>query len=82
MAKNDFVLQTLADLSGHKVIRPVSTEVTAMGCLFMTGLASGINSLEKINNFWHSFVFNQCVLYRCMEKSGRAGKILQKRQSL
>ena len=39
---NDLLMQTQADLSGVKVIRPACIETTAMGAAFLAGLACGV----------------------------------------
>lgn len=53
MAKNDFVLQNLADLLGCRVDRPLSTETTALGAAYLAGLKVGIfESLEAIADKW------------------------------
>lgn len=53
MAKNDFVLQNLADLLGCRVDRPSSTETTALGAAYLAGLQIGLfDSLESIANKW------------------------------
>ncbi|MDX1492183.1 MAG: glycerol kinase GlpK [Pseudohongiellaceae bacterium] len=53
MAKNDFVLQNLADLLGGQVDRPEITETTALGAAYLAGLQIGIyDSLEAISQKW------------------------------
>ncbi|MDP1930991.1 MAG: glycerol kinase GlpK [Gammaproteobacteria bacterium] len=53
MAKNDFVLQNLADLLGCRVDRPRVTETTALGVAFLAGLQCGVyESMETITSQW------------------------------
>jgi len=53
MARNDFVLQNLADLLGCRVDRPCVTETTALGVAWLAGLQCGIfDSLESIAEHW------------------------------
>jgi len=42
VSNNDFVLQTIANLSGKPVIRPICREMTALGCAFMAGVNCGM----------------------------------------
>jgi glycerol kinase len=41
VAKNDFILQTIANLTGKRVERPVFTEMTALGSALMAGIQAG-----------------------------------------
>lgn len=41
VSKNDFVDQLLADLTGLKVERPASSEMTVLGAAFLAGLYKG-----------------------------------------
>ncbi len=53
MARNDYVLQNLADLLGCQVDRPVVTETTALGVAWLAALQCGIHqSLEDIAQHW------------------------------
>lgn len=53
MARNDFVLQNLADLLGCRVDRPRVTETTALGVAWLAGLQCGLyESLEHISSHW------------------------------
>jgi glycerol kinase len=53
VARNDFVLQTIANLTGKRVERPTTTEATALGCALMAGLHAGIwSSREKVQSFY------------------------------
>ncbi len=53
MARNDFVLQNLADLLGCRVDRPRVTETTALGVAWLAGLQCGLyDSLEQIAEHW------------------------------
>ncbi len=48
---NDFLMQTQADLSNTKVIRPKSIESTALGAAYLAGLATGFwESIDEIKN--------------------------------
>lgn len=53
MARNDFVLQNLADILGCRVDRPRVTETTALGVALLAGLHCGLHdSLDSIANQW------------------------------
>ena len=53
MVKNNYVLQSLADILGVEVHRPEITETTALGAAFMAGLQHGLfSSLEEIAEKW------------------------------
>lgn len=53
MARNDFVLQNLADLLGCRVDRPKVTETTALGVAWLAGLQCGLyDSLAEISEHW------------------------------
>ena len=53
MARNDFVLQNLADLLGCRVDRPRVTETTALGVAWLAGLHCGLyDSLDSISGYW------------------------------
>jgi glycerol kinase len=53
MARNDFVLQNLADLLDCRVDRPRTTETTALGVACLAGLYCGVyDSLESIARQW------------------------------
>lgn len=41
VSQNDFVVQLLADLTGLKVERPESSEMTMLGAAFLAGLHGG-----------------------------------------
>ena len=41
VSRNDFLMQFQADMLGKKVIKPDSTECTALGTIYMTGLSLG-----------------------------------------
>ncbi len=54
MVVNNWVAQSLADIIGVPVDRPVVTETTALGAAFLAGLQVGIfKSLESISELWH-----------------------------
>ncbi|XP_069674370.1 glycerol kinase 5 isoform X2 [Periplaneta americana] len=42
VSRNDFVTQTLADLTGLKVERPTSSEMSVLGAAFLAGLHAGV----------------------------------------
>ncbi|XP_035911934.1 putative glycerol kinase 5 isoform X4 [Anopheles stephensi] len=51
VSKNDFICQTLADLTGIQVERGEVTDSTAMGAMFMAGLNCGIwNTKRQLND--------------------------------
>jgi glycerol kinase len=53
MARNDYVLQNLADLLGCQVDRPMITETTALGVAWLAALQCGLHqSLEDIAQHW------------------------------
>lgn len=53
MARNDYVLQKLADLLGCRVDRPQVTETSALGVAWLAGLQCGLfDSLESIAAHW------------------------------
>lgn len=50
---NDMLMQFQADLLDTKVIRPMVTEVTALGAAYLAGLAVGYwNSMDDISGQW------------------------------
>ena len=52
-AKSDFMLQFQADILGVPVVRPVVTETTCLGSIYMAGLAVDYwSSIEEIASFW------------------------------
>ena len=53
MARNDFVMQRLADVLDCEVLRPVITETTALGAACVAALQAGLfESLENISQHW------------------------------
>jgi glycerol kinase len=53
MVKNEFLLQSLADLLGSRVDRPEIIETTALGVAYLAGLYCGIfDSLESVSAHW------------------------------
>ena len=53
MAKNNWLLQYLADILDISIDRPVITETTALGAAYLAGLQAGIfTSLEDIARNW------------------------------
>jgi glycerol kinase len=54
MVVNNWVAQSLADIIGVPVDRPVVTETTALGAAFLAGLYVGVfKSLDEISELWH-----------------------------
>lgn len=54
MVVNNWVAQSLADIIGVPVDRPVVTETTALGAAFLAGLYVGVfKSLDDISELWH-----------------------------
>lgn len=52
-AKSDFMLQFQADILGVPVERPVITETTCLGGVYMAGLAVGYwESIQQVSEFW------------------------------
>lgn len=52
---NDFLMQFQADLLAGQVIRPTIAESTAMGVVFLAGLAVGLwESQREIAGLWHT----------------------------
>jgi len=53
MVKNEFLLQSLADILACEVHRPVVSETTALGAAYVAGLQAGIyQSLSQIETNW------------------------------
>ena len=53
MARNDTILQRLADLTDIEVVRPKNTETTAWGAAFLAGLGAGLfRKLEDGRVIW------------------------------
>lgn len=52
-AKNDLLMQFQANVLGQTVIRPQTTETTALGAAYLAGLAVGFwDSIEEIQKQW------------------------------
>ena len=51
-AVNDFLMQFQSDILGVPVVRPESTESTALGAAFLAGLAAGTWSREDLDESW------------------------------
>ena len=52
-SENNLLMQIQANLLNTKVIRPITTETTALGVAFLAGLASGFwRSPEELINLW------------------------------
>lgn len=53
-AKNNLLMQFQADVLGQTVIRPQTTETTALGAAYLAGLAVGFwDSVDEIREQWH-----------------------------
>lgn len=53
-ARNNLLMQFQADVLGQTVIRPQTTETTALGAAYLAGLAVGFwDNLEEIKKQWH-----------------------------
>ncbi|HCO66510.1 MAG TPA: glycerol kinase [Dysgonomonas sp.] len=53
-AKNDLLMQFQANVLGQTVIRPQTTETTALGAAYLAGLAVGYwESIEEVSRQWH-----------------------------
>jgi glycerol kinase len=54
-ARNNLLMQFQADLLGVEVVRPSTTETTAMGAAFLAGLATGFwSDLDELKAVWRS----------------------------
>ncbi len=51
-SKNVFLTQFLADLTGKEVLLGASSEATAMGAIYMAGVATGTYKLSDIKNMY------------------------------
>jgi glycerol kinase len=59
------LLQVMADQTGVEVLRPVSTETTAIGVATMAGLAEGTwTSLDELAELWTCDVAHRPVVPR------------------
>ena len=58
-SRNNLMMQFQSDILGVPVIRPVTTETTALGAAFLAGLATGywsdISELRNMSNVGHRF---------------------------
>lgn len=53
-AVNDLLMQLQADYAGVPVLRPQSTETTALGAAYLAGLTTGIwSSTDEVAELWH-----------------------------
>lgn len=53
VAKSDLVMQIFADILDCRVERPVNTDSTTMGAVYLAGLASGLwKSREELKHLW------------------------------
>ena len=69
-SKNDFLLQFLADITNAKVIKNKESEATAMGAIFLAGLATKTFNLKQINKLIAS-----SKVYKPKLKSENANKL-------
>lgn len=51
MSRNNFVCQSIADITGLTVVRPKDTETTSIGVAFMTGIQCGLWQEEDLDQF-------------------------------
>jgi glycerol kinase len=52
-AENDLLMQIQSDILGVPVVRPRTTETTALGAAYLAGLATGVwSSIEDIRGHW------------------------------
>lgn len=51
MSKNNFVCQSIADITGLSVVRPKNTETTSIGVAFLAGLQCGFWKYEELDQF-------------------------------
>ena len=52
-SNNDLLMQIQADLLNTTVVRPKTTETTALGAAFFAGLATGFwSSMEELKKSW------------------------------
>lgn len=55
MARNDWMLQFMADVLGLEVVRPVNTETTALGAAMLAAVGAGaFSSLEETEALWRA----------------------------
>ncbi|MCD8043108.1 MAG: glycerol kinase GlpK [Tannerellaceae bacterium] len=53
-ARNNLLMQFQANLLGHTVIRPQTTETTALGAAYLAGLAVGFwKNIDEVSKQWH-----------------------------
>ena len=51
VTRNEFLMQFQADILGKKIVKPSSTECTALGAIYMAGLSLGhFKSLKEIQS--------------------------------
>lgn len=58
VSKNDFIMQSLADLTGLEVERPVSIEMSILGVAFLAGLQYGKNYAILLFNITNYLYFS------------------------
>jgi glycerol kinase len=53
MARNDWLLQFMADILGIEVVRPKNTETTALGAAILAAVGAGeFGSLKEAASIW------------------------------
>lgn len=53
LARSDFALQNMANITQCRIERPVNIDRTPMGAVYMAGLASGLwKDFEELKNIW------------------------------
>jgi len=54
-ARNNLLMQFQADLLGVNVVRPRTTETTALGAAFLAGLATGVwSDIDELKDVWQA----------------------------
>lgn len=76
-SNNDLLMQIQADLLDKKVIRPKTTETTAMGAAFFAGLAVGFwEDIHALQSIWEE---DQCFIPQPQNAAERTLSIWKKR---
>lgn len=80
-AKNDFLMQIQADISGLRIVRPLVLETTSLGVAYLAGLAVGCwNNLSEIASMWKAErIFEPTMCKAERDKLYRAWKTAVKR---
>lgn len=77
MSQNDFVCQTIADISGNLVERAVNSDASAIGVAFVAGLSAGVwkdrSDMAKLRKIDRVFAPNpSTIIKRRMDAWERA----------